>query len=282
MKHAILILAHKNFFRLKKLVEYLDDPDNDIYVHVDSSAVDFDKPYFDGACKFSRLFFVEPRIKVNWGGYSGVRAELSLLECAVSTDDYGYLHLLSGSDLPIKSQKFIHNFFEDNSGLEFVESHDMTGHTLMRCRYYTLFPEHSGFPPAQFANNVFKWLLRLCRIPMNRNVDFKGGSNWFSITGGFASYVCSQKEWVEKTFRHACMCDEAFLQTLLARSPFAANCAGRNMRYVDWSRRENGHRHPHTFTMEDWNSLKDSGCLFARKFDDAVDAAVMDRITEIW
>ena len=282
MRHAYLIIAHTDFHRLRRLVEYLDDEYNDIYVHIDASATGFDSASFEGACRSSRLVFIEPRLNVKWGGYSGIRAELSLLDRAVSTDSYGYLHLLSGSDLPIKSQEYIHNFFEANKGYEFVESHDVRGHTLMRCRYYTLFPEHSGFPPAQLANNIFKWFLRLLGLSVNKDVEFRCGANWFSITGGFASYVCSQKEWVEKTFRHGNMCDELFLQTLLHRSPFREKCAGRNMRYIDWSRRENGHRHPHTFTMEDYDSLKESDCLFARKFNERTDAEIMDRIKEIW
>ena len=35
MKHAYLILAHHAFGLLQLLVETLDDPRNDIYVHVD-------------------------------------------------------------------------------------------------------------------------------------------------------------------------------------------------------------------------------------------------------
>ena len=37
-RHAYLILAHKNFGQLRKLIELLDDPRNDIFVHVDAKA----------------------------------------------------------------------------------------------------------------------------------------------------------------------------------------------------------------------------------------------------
>lgn len=33
---------------------------------------------------------------------------------------YAYYHLLSGQDLPIKSQDYIHQFFEEHQGKEFV------------------------------------------------------------------------------------------------------------------------------------------------------------------
>jgi hypothetical protein len=45
----------------------------------------------------------------NLGAYSQVRCELELLEAAVK-DYHDYYHLLSGADLPIKSQDQIHKF----------------------------------------------------------------------------------------------------------------------------------------------------------------------------
>ena len=37
-RHAYLILAHHHFGQLRKLISLLDDPRNDIYVHVDRKA----------------------------------------------------------------------------------------------------------------------------------------------------------------------------------------------------------------------------------------------------
>ena len=36
MKHAYLIIAHKESVVLEKLLELLDKKDNDIYIHVDA------------------------------------------------------------------------------------------------------------------------------------------------------------------------------------------------------------------------------------------------------
>lgn len=38
MKHAYLIMAHSNLKQLQKLLFLLDDPDNDIYIHLDSKS----------------------------------------------------------------------------------------------------------------------------------------------------------------------------------------------------------------------------------------------------
>lgn len=71
------------------------------------------------------IFFV-PRISVTWGGYSQIACELGLLNAAVGKGRYTYYHLLSGQDLPIKSQDRIHSFFDSCGGKEFVrfENHN--------------------------------------------------------------------------------------------------------------------------------------------------------------
>ena len=67
-RHAYLILAHKNFGQLRKLAGLLDDPRNDIYVHVDRKSASSPEEWLRGACKYSRLSLISPRISVSWGG----------------------------------------------------------------------------------------------------------------------------------------------------------------------------------------------------------------------
>ena len=64
-KHAYLIMAHTNFNQLQTLISILDDPRNDIYVHVDKRATKFNERYY--VTKFSKLIFIN-RKAVNWGG----------------------------------------------------------------------------------------------------------------------------------------------------------------------------------------------------------------------
>ena len=66
--------------------------------------------------KFSNIYHTR-RIKVTWGGYSQIEAELILLEAATENGNYEHYHLLSGADLPIKNQEDIISFFEANHGL---------------------------------------------------------------------------------------------------------------------------------------------------------------------
>lgn len=288
-KHAYLILAHKNFGQLRKLVELLDHPLNDIFIHVDAKAADFRPEEWRDVTRHSNLHILPDRIAVNWGGVSIMRSELALLKRAVLSGPYDYYHLLSGMDLPIKSQEEIHRFFDENLGREFINLWEFKKSTRSRFRYYTVFPEGEGKFRTRIVNHIFKGLQMAVGYSINRDVDFRFGSQWFSITDALARYVVQNEDWLEKVFRHTSTCDEIFLPTLVARSPFRdkiyvteavqnqkeVNLA--NMRFIDWTRGESV-RHPWTFRADDLELLESVPHLWARKFDETVDAEIIDRI----
>lgn len=288
-KHAYLILAHKNFGQLRKLIELLDDPRNDIFVHVDAKARDFRREDWADITRHSKLVILPERIKVNWGGVSIMRAELALLKRATAEDHYDYYHLLSGMDMPIKTQDEIHAFFDANKGYEFINLWEFKKSTLSRFRYFTIFPEGEAKFRTRIINHIFKGLQMAVGFRINRNVDFRFGSQWFSITDDLARYVVSKEDWLEKVFRHTSTCDEIFLPTLVGNTEFKdrlfvpdpvmnqkeVNMA--NMRFIDWSRGESI-RHPWVFRADDMLLLESVDHLWARKFDETVDADIIEKI----
>ena len=48
-KHAMLIMAHKQFEILEKLMRQLDHVRNDLYIHIDRKSKGFDPEYFVSA-----------------------------------------------------------------------------------------------------------------------------------------------------------------------------------------------------------------------------------------
>ena len=268
MKHAYLIQAHCNAEQLGRLLNLLDDPRNDVYLHLDAKWK-IDPAAF--SCARAGLHIV-PRISVNWGGPSQIWSELILLREAVKTP-HDYYHLLSGMDLPIKTQDEVDAFFEAGTGKEYLEFWEMNPHNLSRMLYSPLC-EHGAKWWGNLVNNIFKGVQMAFGIKRNRSVKFYRGANWFSITHGFAEYVVSREDWVRRVFSHTCCCDEVFLQTLLMCSPFAGAAAGTNLRFIDWERREST-RHPHIFRSDDFPLLLSRPELFARKFDARLDSAVI-------
>lgn len=286
-RHAYLILAHKNFGQLRKLIEMLDHERNDIYVHVDAKAVGFRPDEWAGATRRSGIVFLPDRIHVNWGGVSIMRSELALLKRAIADGEHDYYHLLSGLDLPIKTQDEIHAFFDARRGTEFINLWEFKKSTRTRFSYFTVFPEGEGRFSTRIVNHIFKGMQMAVGYRINRGVDFRFGSQWFSITDALARYTVEHEGWLEKVFRHTSTCDEIFLPTLVAASPFAdrlfvptpvsnqkeVNLA--NMRFIDWTRGESI-RHPWVFRASDLPLLESVEHLWARKFDETVDSEIID------
>lgn len=118
-KHTYLIIAHSNFYILEKLLLLSDDTRNDIFIHIDLKCNNFDFKYFKNIPQRSNIYFTE-RNSVIWGNISQIKTELILFKTASSKKKYQYYHLISGVDLPIKSQDYIHHFFDRNNGREFI------------------------------------------------------------------------------------------------------------------------------------------------------------------
>lgn len=289
VKHAFLIIAHDQFELLKILIKMLDDERNDIFVHIDSKVKDFDFNEFLKLPQFSRIYFTD-RISVTWGDFSQVKAELILLSKAVENENdensYSYFHLLSGADLPIKTNDEIHKFFDENAGKEFIHfsSNEPSSSAQSRIRYYHIFRKKRNLfykILAQIALKVQK-ALGVNRLKKNHLIVQKG-TNWFSITHDFANYVVSKRNEIEKIFRYSYCCDEVFLQTMLVNSDFKnslymPDCNNDQLacaRYIDWDR-----GNPYIFRTVDFEDLISSPAMFARKFSMETDKEIVYKIRD--
>lgn len=286
MKFAYLIIAHNEPLVFSRLISLLDDSDNDIYIMIDkkSNIRDFNSI----TTKFSNVFFV-PRVNVKWGDYSQIQAELILLTNACRKK-YDYYHLLSGVDLPIKSNPYIQNFFENHNHQEFVgimPDKTNTVNTQRRYKYYHFLKKYYG-KHRNIASITDAFLIRLQQYAgIDRTKKFKinymGGSNWFSITHSFASYVVSKQKEIYNMFRFTDRCDEIFLQTLFYNSSYYSNAVvnsaddnEQSMRLIDWKRGQ-----PYTWRMTDLEEIMSSQMLFARKFS-TVDADQREIVNKIY
>ena len=287
--HAFMIIAHNQFKLLEKLIQVLDDERNTLFIHIDAKVKSFDFDRYKCLAKRSKVIFTEKRIDVTWGDSSQVECEMTLLNTAVSADDplhpFSYYHLISGVDLPIKSNDDIHRFFHDNNGKEFVHftSNQVEAHCVNRIRYYHFFrKKRNTFYKilSQFLLRVQK-LLHINRLKKN-NLAVQKGCNWFSITSSFAQYIVNNLETYRNVFSHSYCADEVFIQTILINSPFKYNlymsdCNNNHeacMRLIDWER-----GNPYVWRSEDYDAIMSSPCIFARKFDINADSEIIDMIT---
>lgn len=276
-KHAYCIMAHGNWQQLQMLINALDDERNDIYLHVDKKVVDSYLQSGGGKTNHSTLILVDS-IDVRWSDITQTLAEFNLFRKVVDSGiSYERVHLISGVDLPLRSQNYIHDFFKGKKE-EFLVVHT-TSEFSVRIKYYHFLVKYR-------RNNklidTIRRILIVLQLPfVNRlrkcPLSYAWGANWCSLTLKAVKYMCEHEKDCRSIFRYSTSSDELYKQMILNNQPeftFSSPKEG-NLRYVDFSAHLPS---PKTLTMEDYDKIMDSGCLFARKFDVNKDKSVVDKI----
>lgn len=285
--HAYLIIVHKNLGQVQRLINILDKPYNDIYIHVDVKCkINNIGSYFH--TRHSTLDVISV-IDVKWGDYSMVECELKLLERA-TRKKHSYYHLLSGDDFPIKRPDEIYHFFE-NSGKNFVSIKNMKieKEAMERVLYNHVCLGKFKTSKYYLVNKCYFILDRIGVIfqkvfhikKRQKYPKYQRGSQWFSITEDFAKYILMQQNNIYEGFSNTFIPDELVIQTILINSewkeslyaPFEYDQPIQNMRYIDWNRGK-----PYIFKSSDFEELLNSECMFARKFSVETDLKIITRL----
>lgn len=276
-RHAYLIIAHTDRNQLVRLLRAIDDPRNDIYVHLDSkwsaSPEDF-RPYV----KSSALRFID-RIHPAWGGSRLIKVEMDLIREAHSHGSYSYYHLLSGQDMPVKSQDFIHRFFEgyaDECFLQLPEKDEIdVNHPRFPIRYeqYHLLQDlligrkRNMWKYLEFA---FCYLQRALGVRRFQGVDIRAAWQWFSLPESAISHLAGHHDEIVRRWRLTYCCDELFIPTELAEAGFADKFMDDlRIRYAQWEWQGPRDYAPRYLENDGiWISSEDE-IIFARKFKSA-------------
>jgi hypothetical protein len=290
IKHAYLLCAHADWIQLKLLLAQLDYENNDIYLHINIKSTDFNETDIRDSIKNASVFLLNRR-EVDRCDFSLTEIALDFLEIATKKRYY-YYHFLTGSDLLIKSNKYIVDFFDKNGGYEFVESfYPYRYKWYSRYAYKQIFIKYlgaNGFKKiiALVLANIYFIIQRIFgydKVKKNFNKRLMFGSSWWSITHDFAKYVVTQKKWIFDNYYEAFIPAESFIQTVLEDSPFKNQRYSSknvklndNLRLIDWTNQNVGGRgHPHVWTMDDLEIIRSSDNLFARKFFLSYDSQII-------
>lgn len=283
MRHAYLIMAHKNWAQLRLLLNMLDDQRNDIYLHIDAKSDAFEPSILTDATAYSEIHLV-PRISVNWGGSSQIDCEISLLREATKSH-HDYYHLLSGADLPLHSIDHIDDFFDKHQGMEFVQftsiasasQHPDRERLSLYHPWMNVDNQNLLLKILEIGSKTTQKILHIDRL-RGKNIVLGKGANWFSITHDFAQYVLSVYPQWKHIFERSFCADELFLQTILLNSQFKDKIYYKSaddndkaiMRLIDWHRGK-----PYVYRIGDLDLLEESPMLFARKFDEKIDNEII-------
>lgn len=248
------------------------------------------------AVKSSGITFIN-RKKVYWADYSQADVEMDLLQAASSKMPYHYYHLLSGMDLPLKTQDEIHSYFEAEThefiamtpdGGTYAEKHACYYHPFLHNRFYRTCKPLKALDRGVMYVQRFLGLKRV----YDKDLKISTGWQWFSITDDFCKYVLSQRPFIKKMFSYVLDVDEKFMGTMVNKlgdyerihyvaKPGEGDPAYRRgcLRYVDFGRPV---PQPYTWGRDDmekdYDELINSGMLFARKFDERVNSEIIEKI----
>lgn len=129
MKICFIILTHKHPDQLERLVKRLSTPETSFVIHVDKKS---DINVFLDRFKENNSVYFAKQVSCAWGDFSLIQATINCIHTIIQNNiPYDYAIMMSGQDYPIKTNKYINDFFEysdDNLYLEFFNEQDHTKH----------------------------------------------------------------------------------------------------------------------------------------------------------
>lgn len=272
MQIAHIILVHKDPLQVMRMIKSCTHSNIDFWIHVDAKCNAND---FEEVLNLENVYTVQPRVKVQWGGYSIVQATLNVLHAAIrSGKKYSYFNFLSGQDYPIKRAAEFYTFLQQNTGVEFAGSIAYNTRKEDAVRITSYYLHEYNFPGKLLAERIMNRFLPARQFPFNYAI--RKGNQWITITNAAVNYILdflkANPEYA-KYFRLTHAPDEFFFQTILYNSHFKEKIKDVCLQYIDWSENK---KSPKTLTIQDSENLLQSPLFFARKFDSKVDENILN------
>ncbi|HNW96922.1 MAG TPA: beta-1,6-N-acetylglucosaminyltransferase [Bacteroidales bacterium] len=285
MNHAFVILAHKNPEQVKRLLNVLCKSNFYFFVHIckNSNINEFEFLY-----KQNNVTLLK-RENGSWGRIGIVKATINGLKAiSKSHIDFEYIHLISGQDYPIRDIDSIELFFKKNRGYSFIEFFSLPSKFLFYEGMDRIEKYHFGnrIHPSKWdkkRNDFFNTLsmkISFFRRKIPKGLKPFAGSQWWSLHIDAVNYILrflkDNRSFI-RFHRFSKLSDEMFFQTILLNShdnDFIGKLVNNSLRYIDWDK-PNVY-HPATIKMEDYEKIKKTDKLFARKFDIKEDSEILD------
>lgn len=274
MKHSILILAHKDFTLLRRLIDYFSK-ECCVYVHIDKKA-NISEEELMSIESMPQVCAVYRHYSVHWGGFSVLESELFLLKNAYKGSSADYYHLISGQDYPIKPLDVFLNFFEREGGRDYIEfkpypiSH-WSSSFFDRYKYYYLADDVNWQTRKGkvFMNDLLKVQTKhgINRPPIQEFDVIYKGSQWMSLSQESVKEVLRYSEkhpsFLQR-LKYTFAPEESYIHTILLNGP-NENVQNNNLRYIRWYS-ENGNN-PSNLGLEHFGDIQKSDAFFARKME---------------
>ncbi|HRI00870.1 MAG TPA: beta-1,6-N-acetylglucosaminyltransferase [Saprospiraceae bacterium] len=268
---AYFILVHRFPEQFKRLFKALYHPENHYLIHLDKKAsIEIYDDIKDFLTDFPSTYILESE-NVVWGGYSMVQAELNGMNYLLKLNlEWDFFINLSGQDYPLRSQKIIREYLTKNKGKNFLQIADQLA---VRPETMNRIENHFTETADGFSDITYK------RAYLKDVVPYIGGQ-WMILTRQCCEFICNSGEAkkFEDYYKNTLIADESFFQTVLMNTSFDGVLINDDKRAIIWIPDGNIKLRPKTITEDDVNFLLEGDNLFARKFDDNIDANIIDNM----
>lgn len=294
MQINYILLAHKNPYQLKRLIEMLSASETFFYVHIDKN-VSIDM-FVEATRNITNVYFIEDRKETIWGDIGIVIATVNALRQVLKDGRKGYCILLSGQDYPIQSNKQIKSFLETNYNNEYIDIFPMPtkywpseGKNRIEKYKFNLSSKRgdyiiisSIFEADFYTIKTLKKIFRLIKIGrydfilvMLKRRRFPkfikpyGGSQWWALSNETIKEIINFIDKFPgylKYHKYSLIPDEMFFQSIFMH--VAENkTISPTLTYANWEKKNC--EVPVTFTISDFEELKGQANfkMYARKFD---------------
>ncbi|MCW3113074.1 MAG: hypothetical protein JWR18_1470 [Segetibacter sp.] len=290
MEKAYIIMAHKNPRQLFRLISRLADDASEFFIHIDKTA-EFSQ--FQIVKELGpKVHFIE-RADSKWGGFGSVQASLNGLKAVRdSNKTFDRILLLSGQDYPIKSNKYINNFFKESPHSVFIDFFPIPNYNKWpgsdRGGLYRVDKYYIGLKWYEFfvskSLNLLSTYLPFLRRKIPNGMSPYTGSQWWSVDMASLNYILdydknnkSYRAFHQFTF----VPDELYVQMIIANCKderIVSTVENNNKRFMIWQKPDSAH--PNVLRKSDFHAISNSDHLFARKFDETEDAEILDLIDQ--
>lgn len=274
----------------------------DFFIHIDAKC---NQKEFETCIKppyRNRVTFTPHRYEIQWGGFNQVRYQQELLRvCLGSGSKFYRIFILTGQDYPLLSNEEINKELAAHPQKEYIIGLDISNiaspsKIRKKLVLYHFFRDMEGvsYQTKKIFSGASRLLMTLLPVRKKPYIVIQGkrwdvfqSSSYMCVTYELAS--CVYKEMLRNRklmsyFKYSFVPEEMVIPTIVFNSPFRTRCeyytkgTYDGLKYLSGITYFNYGKEIQTFTLNDYEELKRSGKMFARKFATGVSDSLMDKL----
>jgi len=288
MELAYCLIVYRSYDQVKAIVDNLKIG-GDVYIHVNKKSNElFEKlkKYYSNS---DNIYLVTNRVKVNWGGFSNVKAILNTFEEASALNYDYYIHM-SESDFPIKSVALLKEKLKaENDSIFFDKMEYDEHHIFEQFTKYNLFVESSLFrryyKVRYYNDKIGRFLVKLgFKKTIAKDYKFYKSFPYYSLNDEALKYLLQfyeKDKKLKKIFKFSMSSDEYYIPTVLMNSHHR-DTVKESLHYMAFINEHDVGKEvslAKTLCIGDFEFIKSlEDKFFARKFNTEIDNEICNKI----